>query len=51
MKRDLVILVLALSGASLARGQSADWQQVIWREPQVRYLLADMTLNGGNTSL
>ena len=30
--------------------QSADWQSVIWREPQVRYLLADMTL-GGNTKL
>ena len=23
--------------------QSADWTEVIWREPQVRYLLADMT--------
>ena len=30
--------------------QSSDWQNVIWREPQVRYLLADMTL-GGNTKL
>lgn len=30
--------------------QSVDWQEVIWREPQVRYLLADMTL-GGNTKL
>lgn len=27
-------------------GQSADWQSVIWREPQVRYLLADMTGSG-----
>jgi hypothetical protein len=34
-----------------ARAQSADWQSVIWREPQVRYLLADMTLNGGKTDL
>jgi len=30
--------------------QSADWQEVIWREPQVRYLLADMSL-GGNAQL
>jgi hypothetical protein len=27
-------------------GQSADWQKVIWREPQVRYLLADLSLGG-----
>ena len=32
------------------RAQSADWQSVVWRGPQVRYLLADMTL-GGNTRL
>ena len=31
--------------------QSADWQQVVWREPQVRYLLADLCLNGGKTDL
>ncbi len=30
--------------------QSADWQSVVWREPQVRYLLADMTL-GGNVAM
>ena len=35
---------------SRSQAQSADWQSVIWREPQVRYLLADMTL-GGNTKL
>jgi len=29
-----------------ARAQSADWTEVIWREPQVRYLLADMTGSG-----
>ena len=51
MNRSLVLLALALSAAPLARGQSADWQNVVWREPQVRYLLADMTLNGGNRSL
>ncbi len=33
-----------------ARSQSADRQAVIWRQPQVRYLLADMTL-GGNRKL
>jgi len=33
-----------------AHAQSADWQEVVWREPQVRYLLADMTL-GGKTRL
>jgi hypothetical protein len=26
--------------------QSADWQHVVFREPQVRYLLTDMTLSG-----
>ena len=40
------VLVLGASG----HAQSADWQSVIWRDPQVRYLLADMTL-GGNTKL
>jgi hypothetical protein len=30
--------------------QSADWTEVIWREPQVRYLLADMT-GGGESDL
>ena len=33
-----------------ASAQSADWTEVIWREPQVRYLLADMT-GGGKTDL
>ena len=33
-----------------ADAQSADWQHVIWREPQVRYLLADLSL-GGNVAL
>ena len=32
-------------------GQSADWQSVVWREPQARYLLADLCLNGGKTDL
>jgi hypothetical protein len=36
-------------GAS-AQAQSADWQSGVWHEPQVRYLLADMTL-GGNVQL
>jgi hypothetical protein len=32
------------------RSQSADWQRSVWHEPQVRYLLADMTL-GGNVAM
>ena len=40
-----------LAVASNAAAQSADWQHVIWRDPQVRHLLADMTLNGGKTDL
>ena len=31
---------------SSVRAQSADWQSVVWREPQLRYHLADMTLGG-----
>jgi len=42
------ILLAILSGRAF--GQSADWQQTVWREPQVRYLLADMT-GGGKTEL
>ena len=34
-----------------AAAQSADWQEVVWREPQVRYLLADLCLNGGKSDL
>lgn len=45
-------LILSCAFAPLwVTGQSADWQSVVWREPQVRYLLADMTLNGGKTEL
>ena len=45
-------LLAAAAGLLPSRGQaqSADWQNVIWREPQVRYLLADITL-GGNVKL
>lgn len=43
-------LALIMMWPGLACAQSADWQQVIWREPQVRYLVADMTL-GGNVAL
>lgn len=52
MKRLVLSAVVAvvLSLPTLARGQAADWQTVVWREPQVRYLLADMTL-GGNVTL
>ena len=50
MKSILVALTLTFTAAGGVSAQSADWQDVIWREPQVRYLLADMTL-GGNTKL
>ena len=49
MKLPLISLALALSPL-FGHAQSADWQSVVWREPQVRYLLADMTL-GGNSKL
>jgi hypothetical protein len=29
--------------------QSADWQHTVWRDPQVRYLLADLSLGGSVT--
>ena len=48
-QRWTVLLGLGLA-AMPAFAQSADWQQVVWREPQVRYLLADMTL-GGNVAM
>lgn len=50
----MVACALFATGAALmplpGHAQSADWTEVIWREPQVRYLLADMTL-GGKTKL
>ncbi len=45
----LASAVIALTSVLLVTrvlGQSADWTEVIWREPQVRYLLADMTGSG-----
>ena len=50
MKR-LMALLIAGATTVTALSQSADWTEVIWREPQVRYLLADMTLNGGKSDL
>ena len=35
----LTTIVLLATAAMSAMAQSADWQSVIWREPQVRYLL------------
>lgn len=43
------LLVTLLATATFGTGalaQSADWTDVVWREPQVRYLLADMTGGG-----
>ena len=39
-------VIAALTAPQHAPAQAADWQAVVWREPQVRYLLADMTLGG-----
>ncbi len=50
MIRSLAFFGLALAATWSSCGQSVDWQQVIWREPQVRYLLADMT-GGGKTEM
>jgi hypothetical protein len=50
MKRFLLRAIAAAALHQDLHGQSADWQQVVWREPQVRYLLADLTL-GGNPAL
>ncbi len=50
MKSISLALLFTFAPAAGAFAQSADWQNVIWREPQVRYLLADMTL-GGNSKL
>ena len=46
----LATLFVAVAIGPRASAQSADWTEVIWREPQVRYLIADMTL-GGNMKL
>jgi len=46
IERWLLATVLATARHQDLAAQSADWQSVIWREPQVRYLLADMTLGG-----
>jgi len=50
MKAIVLSTCIALLSAARVIAQSADWQQVVWREPQVRYLLADMSL-GGNAQL
>ena len=41
-----VLLAVSVAFLTQSSAQSADWQKVIWREPQVRYLLADMTGSG-----
>lgn len=42
----LAALLASVAIGPRASAQSADWTEVIWREPQVRYLLADMTGSG-----
>ena len=53
-RRNAIILtgtwLLLAGGTPAVQAQSADWQTVVWREPQVRYLLADMSL-GGNVAM
>jgi hypothetical protein len=54
MKRNTAVVLAALavtaSTPTAVVAQSAGWQNSVWREPQVRYLLADLTL-GGNPGL
>jgi hypothetical protein len=50
MNRIYFLLPAALALPTWILAQSADWTNVIWREPQVRYLLADMT-GGGKVDL
>jgi hypothetical protein len=44
-------LLFATVTMTVTFAQSADWQNMVWREPQVRYLLADLCLNGGKAGL
>lgn len=46
MKRFLLLAIAAAALQQDLHGRSAGWQQVVWREVQVRYLLADLTLVG-----
>jgi hypothetical protein len=39
-------VLYALAAPQISLAQAADWQTVVWREPQVRYLLADLALGG-----
>ena len=43
------LIMAALIGSltpSTTRAQALDWQKEIWHEPQVRYLLIEMSLGG-----
>ena len=46
MLRSLRWLPLLLAGLACARSQSADWNEGVCHEPQVRYLLAHLALGG-----
>jgi hypothetical protein len=50
MRLSLAYFGIAFVLPLAACAQSADWTEVIWREPQVRYLLADMT-GGGKVAM
>ena len=42
----VALLAATITFSPTVSAQSSDWTEVIWREPQVRYLLADMTGSG-----
>ena len=44
LKAAFLLTAVTLRSSGLA--QSRDWQSVVYREPQVRYLLTDMTISG-----
>ena len=55
MRRRVTLSLLAgklfpLLAVGNGNAQSTDWQTTVWREPQVRYLLADLSL-GGNVAM
>jgi hypothetical protein len=45
MSRCSTSFLIGWIGVASLGAQSADWQSFVWREPQVRYLRADMTLD------
>jgi hypothetical protein len=46
----IICLSMTMLKPATALAQAADWQNVVWREPQVRYLMVDLSL-GGNIDM